>query len=566
MRFVRVAAAATSLLLLGAVTSIGSAGAATTGVGTSKASTTVVGVALGENGALLDVRLLGDDAGSTVDSKSEAFSKLTAVHATSTVVDGVDGNPLNLSVGLVETRQPGGKAEETYSSVDLANPGVPVPAGLGDIISGNLNLAKLTSQADTAGAKSTLTGSLTNTKVAGALLDAQAVSSTLASSSTATEATSTRSVDVDAITVLDLGAVLDGLNIHLTDLTPEIVSDLLEGLDVTLPGLDADATLDETVTAVNQKLEEIQGLINSSVGIADGTAGTIIDDLGLGEVIPQSEVDAITGTAVEQANLLYDTLQSTLGELLATALTTLDQTSLLKLEGVDVSVTTKAADTLDNSSAEVTGKIGAVTVGNLSLPAIDLLETADVVNGKIDEVNETVNGVLSLVTDGAVDLSGLVDVEVLQRSRSVETVDGYNVAKAGLTGLTATITPPAELDALIDAIQQHTVDGESVSALLDGYGVDVPELSLAMTELEATLGAGIEALQDGATVNVVQVLGESHFRPQVGTPGTGTNDPLAETGANSGRVAAVGFLLVAFGLGLSRWFRMPAPAWVRRRF
>src|SRR5687767_1265496 len=89
MRFVRVAAAATSLLVIGAASSLGSAGAATTGVGTSTVSTSILHASLGDAGSLLDVRLLGDEAQSTLDSKTAAaptaFSKLTALKATSTV-------------------------------------------------------------------------------------------------------------------------------------------------------------------------------------------------------------------------------------------------------------------------------------------------------------------------------------------------------------------------------------------------------------------------------------------------------------------------------------------------
>jgi hypothetical protein len=103
MRFVRVAAAATSLLVIGAATSLGSAGAAANGVGTSTVSTSVLHVALGTSGSLLDVRLLGDDAQSTRDAKTAAaptaFSKLTALHAGSSVlIDPTTSKSLDLTL------------------------------------------------------------------------------------------------------------------------------------------------------------------------------------------------------------------------------------------------------------------------------------------------------------------------------------------------------------------------------------------------------------------------------------------------------------------------------------
>lgn len=572
MRFVKVAAAATSLLVIGAAASMGSAVAAPTGVGTSQASTTVVGVSLGTNGSLLDVRLIGDDAQSTIDEKTaaapEAFSKLTAVRATSAIVDDPrTSQPLDLTISALESRQPGGEAEVTQSSLDLANPGVPVLPGLGDFISGNLNLATLTSEAAGTTAKSSITGSLTNTKVAGALLDAQAVGNTLASTATATESTSTRAVDVDAITVLDLAALLSGLDIDLADLTPAELSGLLETLDISLPNLDASTTLIDLVDAVQAELVTLAALIDSSTGIVDGDAGTIIGDLGLDGLIDDTTISGIdsAGTTVEQANALVDTLQAALVEVLNSALAALDAAALLKLEGVDVSVVTKAADTEANSAATVTGKIGAITIGDLGLPEIDLIETADAIEAKIDTVNTTIGGVLANIgVDSPIDLTTLVDIDFLQKSEDVSTVGGYVTATAGFTGVTATITPPEALATLIGAIKaQTTVAGTSVAALVGDYGGELTVLSTSMDDFEAALGDGVAALQGGAKVNVVEVLGTSEFRA-IGTT-TGTNPPLAATGNNSMRLAGVGFLLLALGVGLGMWFQMPVPAWVRSR-
>lgn len=578
MRFVRVAAAATSLLVIGAASSLGSAGAATTGVGTSTVSTSVLRVALGTSGSLLDVRLLGDDAQSTLDSKTAAaptaFSKLTALRATSTVLmdpTKTPAAPLDLTLSAVESRQPGGQAEVNQTSVDLANPGIPVVTGLGDIISGNLNLAKLTSAATATSAKSTLTGSLANASVAGALLNANSLASTLASTTTSTESTSTRAVDVDAITVLDLGALLDGLDIDLSHLTPAQVSALLEMLDVSIPNVDPQATLEDVIDEVQDQIDALQDAITNNTGLINGTAGTVVDALGLGDVIPQADIDAITGTAVEQTQALIDTLQAALAEIIASALTTLDATSLLKLEGVDVSVTTKAADTLAGSAATVTGKIGAVTIGNIGLPEIDLVSTAEQINAAVTQVNNTLSDTLATVstpvTGGVIDLSDLVSIEVLKKTSSVAEVNGYNTATAGITGLTAKITPPVDLAALITAIKTQDAGGLSAGALIDGLNGTLPQLDETMGDLEATLGSGIQALQGGATVTLVEVAGVSEFRAIPTTTSAPDGPELAATGSSptTTRLTALGLLLVAFGLGLGRWLNMPVPAWVRRR-
>lgn len=576
MRFVKVAAAATSLLVLGAATSIGSAGAAATGVGTAKASTTVVGVSLGTDGSLLDVRLIGDDAQSTIDANTaaapEAYSKLTALRAKSTIVnDPTTSAPLDLTLSALESRQPGGQAEVTQSSIDLANPGVPVLSGLGDIVSGNLNLAKLTSFAEGTTAKSSITGSLTNAKLAGALLDAQAVGNTLGSESTSTQSTSTRAVEVDAITVLDVGALLSGLGIALSDLTPDELSALLEGLGISLPNVDPTATLSDVIDQVQEQLVALDALIDGSTGIVDGAAGDIIADLGLDGVIPSTDIDAIddAGDPIAQANALVDALQAALVDLLNTALSALDAAPLLKLDGVNVSVATKAADTVENSSATRTGEIGAITVGNLSLPAIDLLDTAETINGVLEGVDIAIADVLDVIGVEGVDvsLSELVNVKVLQASEpTVEKVGDYVRASAGITGLTATITPPADLAELVEAIKEQTeTAGTSAAALIDGYEGELAALSDAMDEFEAVLGGAVTALGGGATIKVAEVMGFSEFRAAT-APGTSDDPPLAATGSSTWRLTAVGFLLLALGLGLGRWFEMPTPAWVRRRF
>ena len=573
MRFVRVAAAATALLFIGATTSLGPAAAAATGVGTSTASTSILHVSLGTDGSLLDVRLLGDDAQSTIDSKTApaptAFSKLTALRATSTVLevptaaDPTVSAPLDLTVSAIESRQPGGQAEVNQSSIDLANPGVsPVVPGLGDIIQGTLTPVKLTSLAETATAKSTLSATLANAKVAGAVLEAQSLASTLQSTTTATESTSTRAVDVDAITVLNLGALLDGLDIAITNLTPAQVSALLDKLGVAIPGIDPGTTLLEVFDAIQA---EITTLLTTPITL--GGAGDVIDGLGLGGVIDTSVIDDIdTGIdAAAQTAALIQALEDALADVLSSAVSALDATPLLKLNGVDVSVVTKAADTLANSAATVTGKIGSVTVGNLEVvPEIDLLATAATINSTVASINNTLSDTLAGVTGAAIDLSDLVTVEVLKKTSSVATVNGYNTATAGLTGLTAKITPPAELAALVTAIKGQAAT-TAIGAEITAAGGSLPALGDSMSSLETTLGTGIQALQGGATINVVEVMGVSEFRAVATTTAAPTTPTLPATGNHSWQLTAAGLLLVAFGLGLGRWFNMPTPAWVRRR-
>jgi hypothetical protein len=557
MRLTRVAAAATSLLLLGASSTIGSANAATTGIGTSKASTTVLDVSLGN---LLGVKVLGDSAQSTIDSKTaaapEAFSKLTAAAVTSSVT------ALNTTIDAKESRQPGGSPEVTISSVDLANPGGVVPAGLPNVLGGTLNAGKLTSAVDAAGARSTLTESLTNLSVAGGLLNATGISSASGTDAASAASSSTRSAKVDAVTVLDLGALLDGLGIPLSSLSVDQVSALLDTLQTTVAGLDPNTTLADTYDAVLAEVDTLTTLAGTT-GIPVGeTVGGIVDAIGLGGVIDDTDLSGVTGTAQEQATLLIPIIKGALASVLGDALAALDAAPLLKLDGIDISVTTKAADTAANSVAAVTGKIGSVTVGSISLPAIDLVQTADQINAAVATVVSTVSGVLDTVqaTVGAdlVSLKDLVSVEVLKQTKSITTANGYTVANAGITGLTAKITPPALLSGLAGAIEAATGVNEAIAAL----GGTAPELDSAIADLEAVLGGVDAVLADGATVQAVQVLGSSEYKVNAAVTTPGGN--LPRTGGDALRLAALGFLLVALGLGLGRWMGMPMPAWARR--
>src|SRR5437868_7618856 len=69
MRRFRVFGAGVSIAaLVGALASTGAAAAATpTGVGTSKASDSILKVALGSNGSVLNLRVLGDDGSASID-------------------------------------------------------------------------------------------------------------------------------------------------------------------------------------------------------------------------------------------------------------------------------------------------------------------------------------------------------------------------------------------------------------------------------------------------------------------------------------------------------------------
>lgn len=565
MRNVRAAVAAiTTVFVVGAATSFGSASAATSGVGTTDVTTTVVGIALGTDGSLLGVRLLGDDARSTIDpavSAPEAFSRLTGVDVSSEVVEA-----LNLSSGAIESKQPGGEASVTKGSVNLSEPatGVTIPDA---VLSGTLGAASLTSAASAASSTSTLDAALTDASVAGGLAGVEGVSSGVDTAATSAASTGTRSVTIDQVVVLDLGSLLAGLDILLSDLPLDVLTDLLDELGVPVGDLSTGAAVDTAVGTLSDQLDDLQAAVTAATpALPTGeTVTTIVDTVngipGLGEVIDAETEEAIADTVdvTAQLNALIDQVQGTLETLIGDVLAVLDGVALLKVSGVEVGVTTKAADTVENSTAEVTAKLGGLTVGGIEVDGIDIASALADVNAAVNTVNDTIGGVLALVH---ADLADLVDVKVFERAadHGVTSSGGYVEAVDGITALSATITPPEALADIVATVTgaagsvEDTLEGLGASTdFLEGLGVD---MGLLGAELDVT-EAG--ALADGGTVTLASLTSTSNFAPSLPTTGTGTENDrnLAATGSNAVPMTGLAMLLIALGLGFREWVRMP---------
>ena len=130
MRFARVAAAATALSLAGAATLVSPAHAATPGVGTSAASSSLLNIAVGTAGSVLNLKVLADDARSTIDpsvATPEAFSRLNALSLTSMLPAPLN----NISLPVVESRSPGGQPSVAGPGLNLSSiGGVSLPVSL----------------------------------------------------------------------------------------------------------------------------------------------------------------------------------------------------------------------------------------------------------------------------------------------------------------------------------------------------------------------------------------------------------------------------------------------------
>jgi hypothetical protein len=588
MRNVRAAlAAATTLILLAALIS-GPATADASGVGTSSAETAVVDVELGTDGELLSVQLLGDSARSTIDpavaSGAEAFSRITGVSVDS-AVDALDGDS-----GQRESKDPGGNKQVTEGSINLSEPapGVTVPD---EVLSGTIGLTSLSSDATATKATSTVAASLNDATVAGALATVEGVSSTLEAVAANTASETSRSVTVDQVVVLDLGAFLAGLDLSILDLPVSTVTALLGTLGLDVEGVPA-ADVAGKVDDLNAAIDALQAQVDAieATGLTGTTVGTVVDTVNntpLGELI-DSGTEATLATladpdaVIDEVNGIVDDLQATLAKLLEDVAAVLDAAPLLSAEGVEVGVTTKAADTVENSSTSRTGTIGSITVGGVTIDGVDLLATVEELQAKVAEVTAMLDGALGAVDD---DLASIVSVELLQPAdgAGVGTADGYVKAVDGITALSATVDPPDELQAVIDEVMGAvSAANPALGTAIDAAnGVDgAPDLSTTMDDLSAALG-GAKSLGGGGTVKLASVQGTSQFKMNAaGGPGSGTgeggpgggggggapaagtpneaNRTLPATGRNSTLpLAALATFLIALGLGFREWVHMP---------
>lgn len=556
MRATRVVAAATALALLCAIAATGAASAGQTGqtgVGTGSASTTVLSLALGANGSLLNARVLGDDSRSTIDPKTanppEAFSRLSPLTLSSSVVPA-----LNVSAPTVESRSTG-----ALKSVTVPSASVPaaVPAA---VATGTVAPGSLTAVVDSAGARSGLASSVTNLSVAGgALLAVPTISSNLSTSAASAASNGLRGLSVDSLTVADLGALLKGLGINPAALSLSAVTNLVSQLGVTANGLTGSA-LAAQLTSLNTAIQGVANLVSSAgsgttIGSVTGTLGSALGSLGQ---------TLTSGSTVSTATDVVNQLTSQLQGLLANVLPALDAAPLLSVQGLQVGITTKAADTIANSAAGITAKIASLKVGNVSLPGLDLAAAAATASSTVSTLTSKLGSTLGAINPG---LANMITVQALTQSKSISASGGYTHALAGITALTVKLTPPANLAAIVGSLNGALSAPTSVGSILGSALPALPQAS-AISQLASSLGnatSAVGALSQGATITVGQVQASADFAPVTATAAPSTPAPnavapteLPRTGQDSSGLAVLGVLLVATAVGLIRWLRRPA--------
>ena len=512
------------------------------GVGSTITKTTVLEVQLGQNGSLLDLNVLGDQGGASIDpaNSPSASASLIPLSLTSGLLH------LNVATPALSTKSPGGAASSNGQSLSLTSLGVPAA-----LATGTVKAATLQSDFATTAAHSLLSAAeVDNLSVlGGSLLSIDLLSSNLAATALTDNANGARGVNVGTVKLLDLGALLKGLGIDLASLPVPSVSQLLATLGKSVPGVPAGVDLATFVTQLNNSITSLRGTLNAALtqvtGTVDGVTGGILGGLGL--PVPS------LSSSVTQINDLISQVQAKLVAVLTQGLSALDSAPLVQVAATSVGVNTKAADTLAHSAVAITTAPISVTVAGISLPALDATALAAAVNGALSSANTALNGLLGKLGLPA----NLVSLSLLDQNKSLTLSNGYTQAVGGITGLTAQI---AAIDPTAVTSAVSKLVGPTVGSLL---GSSLAGVSLPLTDAMSTVAGLLKTaapLTGGALVRIASVGSASTYALAAAPTGTVTpalpSSPgaLPHTGANSALPAA-GVALGLLSAGTVMWRR-----------
>ncbi|GAC1601438.1 MAG: hypothetical protein NVS3B21_29070 [Acidimicrobiales bacterium] len=541
------------------------ASAAANGRGQTKTTTSVLSLAIGKDGGLLNLNLLRDTGSANIDTHgADPTGSKTSLVALSLKAAGV-----NVSTPAIGTSAPGGPADVAGPTVDTKTLGVPAA-----LATATITPAALHSDFSPSGAHSTIGAAMVQnlTVAGGGLAKVALLQSNLDANALTAQAGGTRGVTVSNIELLNLGALLQGIGISPTSLSVNTLSDLLGQLNVVVNGLAAGTPLASQVSTLTSSITGLQAAIATATSTSSPLTVPPTLSQQLTSIVPvpvpglakaaAAPLPIAIPTNVADATALVTTLQGQLKTLLGASLAALDSTPLVKIAGTTVGVTTKAADTVANSSAGVSALPLKVTVAGKDLPVLDATAVADTVNGALNTANGALNGVLSKIGLP----TNLVSVSVLDKASNVGQNGTYTVATAGLTALTLRIAAvdPAKVLSGVTAL-----NATPVGTLLSTVGIAsattaalpaLPALpnSAAMAAVNTALGQ-VAPLLGGTTLQVASLSSASTFTaaPDAtpsGTPGGPVRTNLPRTGGHP-ELGILGVIFAALALGGVRWSR-----------
>ncbi len=409
----RMAAAGLAASVAALGTTAVASSAATTGVGTGTVSTSVLDAALGD---LLGMTLLEDVAASNTDPKvgpAGASSVLRQLKLSSSI------DALNRVVGEHRVSAPQGPTDITTSLLDLGS------LGLGAVVDGTIEpiVLKALSTPSSATASS---ARITDLGLLGGLANLGVLRATDQTGSGSAAAEAGRAMSLDALGVLDLGMLLQGLGLDILNLPISIVSDLLGSLGIPF-NLQGASDLESLVTSLGASIES---LATSGLPAVTQPILEVIGGLGL-PVALQPVIDTTITTAVS-------TLVNTLTSLISSVTDLLESATLLKLNALDITTQAKATSSAADSTATATGTLGGLQIGGLSLPGLDLAAATAAVNNLLAQIQSALGGILA-----PLGLADLLSVRLFDRQTGITQAGGVVKAVSSITGLVVKLTPPS---------------------------------------------------------------------------------------------------------------------------
>lgn len=544
-----------------ALTASASNAEAKPGVGSGTVSTNVLDAALGD---LLGLRLLEDVAGSTTDPKLGqvgASSVFRQLKLSSTI------GALNKVVGEHKVSAPQGPGEVNTSLLDFNS------LGLGAIVNGALQPLNLKAL-HTPSASTSSSARITDLGLLGGLASLGVLNATDKTGSGTAASEAARAMTLDALSLLDLGKLLQGLGLDLLNLPLSIVSGLLTSFGVPID-LQGATSLTGLVTSLQTSIDTLLTTLENQVTTVTTPVLTALGNLGL--PIP---LQPVLNTAIDT---VLTTLQNTLNTLISTVIDLLENATLLKVNALDINTQAKATSTVAGSTATATGKLGGIQIGNLNLPGLDLLAVTSAVNALLAQITNALGGLLA-----PLGLSDLLSVKLFDKQTGVTESAGVVKALSSITalvvnvgvpsaGLLGSLNQPASgIGSLLSRTNAKMAAHRSVSAAgsVQAAAAAPAVLAAAPNPLAGLLGV-TSVLSKGLSLRVGTVQSQSlHAIPATpgtpnapltpaapGTPSSVTTTPgtLPRTGGEQTALALLAMGLGAAALGARRLRRGARP-------
>jgi hypothetical protein len=573
------------VLTLAGVTA-GGALADSTGRGTAAASVTLLDVNLGN---IQHLKVLSDEVQGTLDAARlgvagpQAYGQFKAVDATGAI---------NLVLpSPVQRADAPGTSNASIKSYDVAFPGnaVPIPAtglpvGIGNLVTGTINLSKLEANQDAAGARSLVGTNVPTLSVLSGLISADGINIAGVSSNASPSSSKADSgeISINNVNVLDLDSFLSALGLPLDKLGIGTVSALIDKLGLPIPtgalglgnlnGTSVSSVLGSVfnLASLTDKVTNaadcsaLSGLpVSSLLAPVDSVLGGLLGSLSLpllggsvGSLISGCTAGNLSSTKTGILNNLHSTLDgmaTTANGVLGQVFSTLAGAPLLQISGLKLGALANAADTLAGTTASTTANLGTIKVGGISLGAIDLNATVAQINDLKGTVLGTLNGVLS-----PLGLGNLIDIGILERTSSTKNEGAYNVADAGLSVLRVSINPPAALSSVLSTAGALT---NPLSGIMSQVGSTLAANPLSTGALASAFGL-TSLLSQPTTITVGGIHSQADFTSAAAANAAGgpvappVSGTLPRTGGTNGALLAVlAALAMAAAFGITRTLR-----------